>query len=118
MAASNLPLLTGASLFNDTANGSTAVVIKSSSGVIYELELDNTANAAATYTRLYNSTGPTVGTTVPDWIVMVPASTKITLVLPSGVTFGTGISCSSGTSAALATTTAPSSSFVLKVVYV
>ena len=122
MPASNLPLLTGASLFIDTANGSgtslAGTTIKSSSTVVYEIELDNTANAAATYTRLHNATSQTVGTTVPDALHMTPASTKVTLVYPVGVTFGTGLGCSSGTSATLATTTAPSSSFILRVVYV
>ena len=122
MAASNLPILTGATLFNDTANGSgtslAGTTVKSSSTVIYEMELDNTANSAATFVRLYNATSQTVGTTVPDSLLMVPASTKITLVFPGGVTFATGLGCSSGTSATLATTTAPSSSFALKIVYV
>lgn len=122
MAASNIPLLTGITLFNDTANGSgtslAGTTVKSSSAVIYEMELDNTANAAATFTRFYNATSQTVGTTVPDMILMTPASTKITLLFPNGVTFGTGLGCSSGTSATLATTTAPSSNFVLKIAYV
>lgn len=122
MAASNIPILTGAILFSDTANGSgtalAGTTVKASSTVIYEIELDNTANAAATYCRLYNATSQTVGTTVPDSVILAPASTKITLVFTGGVTFGTGLGCSSGTSATLATTTAPSSAFVLKIVYV
>jgi len=120
MAISNIPLLTGATLFSDTVNAATAVGVTSASTLIYEMELDNTANGAATYMRMYNigSGSVTVGTTVPDSIIMVPASTKITMVLPDGVTFGTALTLSSGTSATLATTTAPSSSFAVKIVYV
>jgi hypothetical protein len=118
MATSNIPILTGAKLFTDSANGSTAVAVVAASNVIYELELDNTANGAATFMRLYNTGSVTVGTTVPTSIIMVPASTKITMVLPSGVTFDTALTISSGTSATLATTTAPSSAFAVKIVYV
>jgi len=118
MATSNIPVLTGASLFSDTDNAATAVAVKATSTVVYEMELDNTANAAATYMRMYNTGSVTVGTTVPDWIVMVPASTKITMVLPAGVTFGTALWLSSGTSATLATITAPTSDFAVKIVYV
>jgi hypothetical protein len=118
MAAANIPLLTGASLYTNTSVGSTAAAVSAASSVIYELELDNTANAAATYLRMYNTGTVAVGTTVPDAILMVPASTKITMVLPSGVTFGTALTLSAGTSATLATTTAPSSAFALKIVYV
>lgn len=122
MAFSNIPILASAILFTDTANDSgtalAGTTIKSSSTVIYELELDNTANAAATYIRLYNATSQTVGTTVPDSIIMVPASVSRSIVIPSGLTFATGLGISSGTSAILATTTAPSSAFAVKIVYV
>ncbi len=117
MAASNIPVLTGATLLTD-ASVAAVVVAKASSAVIYELELDNTANAAVTYLRLYNATSATLGSTQYDALVLVPASTKITLVLPGGVTFGTGLCYAAGTSATLATTTAPSSAFAIKIVYV
>jgi len=118
MSSSNIPILTGAQLFISTSVGSTAIAISAASTVIYALELDNTANAAATYLRIYNNSSPTVGTTTADWMQLVPASTKITIVLPSGVTFGTAVSVSAGTSNTLATTTAPSSAFAMKMVYV
>ena len=117
MAASNIPLLTGATLLTD-ASAAAVVVVKASSAVIYELELDNTANAAVTYLRLYNATTATIGSTVFDSLVLVPASTKITVVLPGGVTFGTGLCYAATTSATIATTTAPSSAFAIKIVYV
>lgn len=118
MANSNIPLLASGSLFTGTAIGATYVAVTAASTVVYELELDNTANAAATYLRMYNNAAPTVGTTTADTMILVPASTKITMVLPSGVTFGTALSLSAGTSNTLATTTAPSSSFAVKIVYV
>ena len=122
MAFSNIPILASAILFIDTANGSgtalAGTTIKSGSTVIYEIEMDNTANAATTYLRLYNATSQTVGTTVPDMILLCPASVARTVVIPSGLTFATGLGISSGTSATLATTTAPSSAFIVRAVYV
>lgn len=120
MATSNTAILTNAALFVDTANGSTVVAIKASSAVVYQLELDNTANGAASYFKLFNvaSGSVTLGTTVPDWVVMIPASTSRTLVMPGGVTFGTALSCASTTAGGTAGSTAPSSSFAVKVVYV
>ena len=117
MAVSNIPVLTGATLLTDTA-AAAVVVVKASSAVLYELELDNTANSAATYLRLYNATTATIGTTQYDSLILVPASVKITIVLPGGVTFGTGLCYAAGTSATIATATAPSSSFAIKIVYV
>lgn len=118
MAISNVPNLSGGILFSDTDNIGTAVVVKASSAVIYAMELDNTANSAATFTRFYNTGTVTPGTTVPDTLIMTPASTKITMVFPSGWTFGTALAITSGTSATLATVTAPTSDFAIKIVYV
>ena len=120
MAYSNIPLLTGGSLFQDTANANAAIAVKASSGVLYAAELDNTAVAAASYFKLYNAAagGVTVGTTVPDWVIMVPASTKITLVLPSGITFGTAISAATVTAGGTSGTTSPTGNFAVKLVYV
>lgn len=122
MSFSNIPILASAILFTDTANGSgtalAGTTIKSGSTVIYEVEMDNTANAAFTYMRFYNATSQTVGTTVPDMMLLIPASVSRTVVFPAGLTLATGLGISSGTSATLATTTAPSSGFIVRIVYV
>lgn len=118
MSNSNIPLLASGKLFQSTTIGATAVVVSAASCVLHALELDNTANVAATFVRMHNTGTVTPGTTVPDQILMVPASTKITFIMPGGVTFGTALTITAGISAALATTTAPSSSFAIKIVYV
>lgn len=118
MTTSNLSILSGASLFTDTSNADTAVAVKASSASIYQLELDNTANAAATYMRMYNTTSVTVGTTVPDALYMVPPATKITMTYPEGVVWDTAVTISSGSSSVLGTTTAPVSAFAVRIVYV
>lgn len=118
MAASNIPLLSGSILLTETAAGSTAVVAKASSAVLYELELDNTLNAAASYFKLYNTGSVTVGTTVPDWVIMVPAAGSRTVVVPSGLTFGTALSYAATTAGGTTGSTAPTSNFPIKMIYV
>lgn len=118
MAVTNNVLLTGVALLTDTSATSTAVVAKASSAVLYELELDNTANAAASYFKIYNHGSPTVGTTVPDWVIMVPASTSRSLVIPGGLTFGTAMSYAATTAGGTSGSTSPTSAFDVKLVYV
>ena len=118
MAITNNGLLTGAILLTDTSAAATAVVAKASSAVLYEIELDNTANAAATYLKLFNTGTVTVGTTVPDMVVMVPASVSRTVVVPTGITFATALAYCAVTAGGTAGTTAPSSAFAIKMGYV
>lgn len=120
MAVSNIPVLTGATLQIDTSAANAAVAVKASSAVLYELELDNTANGAASYFKLYNlaAASVVVGTTAPDFIVMVPASVSRTLVIPSGITFGTALSYTGVTAGGTAGSTSPSSALAIKLVYV
>lgn len=118
MAVSNIPLLSGAILVIDTAAVGTAVVAKATSAVLYSLELDNTLNAAASYFKLYNTGSVTVGTTVPDMVIMVPASSSRTLQIPSGIAFSTALSYCGTTAGGTAGSTAPTSNFPIKMVYV
>ena len=120
MAVSNIPVLTAAALHVDSDAANAAVAVKASSAVLYELEMDNTANGAASYLKLWNTAAAsvTVGTTAPDMVIMVPASVSRTLVVPSGLTFGTALSYAAVTTAGTAGTTSPTSDFAIKLVYV
>lgn len=122
MAVSNTSVaaLSSAVLFVDTVSANTATSVKGSSTVIYSIEIDNTANAAASFTKLWNtaSGSVTVGTTAPDAVFIVPASTKITIVFPGGVTFGTAVTEATVTAAGTAGSTSPSSSVIVRIVYV
>ena len=120
MAYSNVPLLSGAILFQDTDNESTAIAIKASSATVYEIEVDNSANAAASYTKLWNVAvgSVTVGTTAPDMILYLAASASKTFVIPAGLVFGTALTVATVTTAGTAGTTNPTSSVIVRVVYV
>ena len=117
MSVSNIPLLTGASLLIETAAGA-AVTAKASSAILYELELDNTLNAAASFFKIFNTASVTLGTTVPDWVIMIPASVSRTMVIPSGVTFGTALTYAATTAGGTSGSTVPTSNFAVKMVYV
>lgn len=118
MAVSNITQLANAILVIDTVVAATPVVAKASSAVLYSLELDNSAVAAATYFKLYNTGTVTVGTTVPDWVIMIPASVSRTITMPTGFTFGTALTYAAVTTGGTAGTVATTGNFALKIVYV
>jgi hypothetical protein len=112
--------LSGSYLFTDTDNAATIVSANGASTVIYSIDVDNTANAAVTYTKLYNvaSGSVTVGTTAPNMVVMVPASTRLCIQIPQGVTFDTAVSVASVTTAGTAGSTGPTSDVIVRMVIV
>jgi hypothetical protein len=110
--------------FNDTAMGSTVDAIKASSAVVFSLLVDNTANGgAASYVKLFNlaSGGVTLGTTVPDEVIYVPAGIKMTHFFYTGAnpgkTFATALSAACVTAGGTAGVTAPVSSVPVTVNY-
>lgn len=122
MAVSKTALadLSSSFLFTDTDNAATITAVSAASTVIYSIDIDNSSNAAATYTKFWNtaSGSVTVGTTAPDMIILAPASTRISIPIPQGVTFGTALSCASVTTAGTAGTTGPTSDVIVRLVYV
>ena len=122
MATTNLSIeqVSGARLFEETDLQGTAIAIKASSGTIYAIEIDNTANAAeAEYVKLWDtaSGSVTVGTTAPTMIIPIAAASKKTIVIPSGLAFGTAITAACVTTAGTAGTTNPTASLICRVVY-
>ena len=119
MAVTNTTITSvGANLFSDTNNANVAVTIKGSSTTVTQWDIDNTANVAQSFCKIYNSAGAiTVGTTVPDEIIMVAASTRIQLVIPTGKIYGTGCQIATTTTAILAGATSPGSAVLIKAVY-
>lgn len=89
-------------LFTDTNLGATADQnIRSGATTLYQVKIDNSANASIVYLQCYDNTSPTVGSTIPNMILPCPASTSKTYVidLSAGYPFVTALS--------LACTTAP-----------
>lgn len=109
----------GAKLFSDTSNANTAVSVVAASATIYQIEIDNTANAAQdNYAKLFNTAGAvTVGTTVPDMVIEVRQGVKRSIVIPDGLAFESGIAVATVTAGGTGGTTSPGSAVVVKIVY-
>lgn len=121
MAVTQLTLADlAASLFSDTAQANAVVAVKSSSAIIYAIEIDNTMNAAqAEFVKIWNvaAGSVTVGTTVPDMIIPIPANVKRTVLIPEGLTLGTAVSIATVTTAGTAGTTSPGSAITVRIAY-
>lgn len=121
MAISNITLgfVSGAKLFQDTNNANAGVAVQASSTTIYEIEIDNTANAAQdNYVKFYNTAGTiTVGTTVPDMVIEVRQGVSRSIVIPSGLAFESGVVVATVTAGGTGGTTSPGSAVIVRVVY-
>ena len=114
-----LGFASGTTIFKDTNNANAPIVVKSSSATVYVLDLDNSANGAASYVKFYNTAGAVVvGTTIPDEVILLPASTIVKLAYVGGKIFGTGLQVATVTAGGTAGNTSPSSAVVVQIVYV
>ena len=121
MAVSNVTLgfVSGAKLFQDTVSANSAVSVQGSSTTIYQIEIDNTANAAEDeYVKFWNTAGAvTVGTTVPDMVIEVRQAVKRSIVIPDGLVYQTGLAVATVTAGGTGGATSPGASVVVKIVY-
>ena len=77
----------------------------------YQLDLDNSANGAITYFRAYNNATPTYGTTDPDVMIMVAASTRQVWNIAQGLPLSAGLSLQAAVDDGPGSGSSPSSSF-------
>jgi len=120
MAVTNLTLTALATyLFKDTSNGNAAVVVKASAGILYAVYVDNSLNAAISYVKLFdNAEAVVVGTTVPDWVLEVPASFKGTILLcVAGAAFAAGLQVATVLTGGTAGVAPPGAAVTVNVVY-
>jgi len=103
----------------DTSSANSGVAVQASSTTIYEIEIDNTANAAEdNYVKFYNTAGAvTVGTTVPDMVIEVRQGVSRTVVIPSGLVYETGVAVATVTTGGTGGTTSPGSAVIVRIVY-
>ena len=92
-----------------TSGGTVAAVDNTTgtSGTLYAVEIDNSANAAICYFKMANTGNATAGTTAAEICLMCPASTKMSYVFPTGIAFSTGFSHWCTVGAAESNTTSP-----------
>ena len=98
--------------------------LDASSGTLYKVEIDNSANTVPVYVKLYDSTSTVnVGgdaTTSPDWVFMCPASVTRVYSSPTGTTYGNGLKAICVTAAGTdlngtAASTAPASNVTYRI---
>jgi hypothetical protein len=94
--------------------------VDSTSGKLHSIVVDNTANAgAASFLKLWDLAvgSVTVGTTVPDYIVKIPAATKSTIIFHDGLAYGTALTVACLTAAGTAGTTGPTSDVIVEIIF-
>lgn len=108
-----------AKMFQETAIGATVLGVDAAAGTLYMIDVDNAANASVEYLKLWDAgTGAvTLGTTAPDWIIRVPASTRVQTLFVASNTFSTALSVACVTTAGTAGVTPPGSSVICRIVY-
>lgn len=95
MAITNSPLTLTSSLKHivDTdSNATSESDILGGAATLYLVYINNSANAAKSYTKFWNNAAPVVGTTAPDMSIPVDAGETLKLAIPAGVSFGTALS--------------------------
>ena len=115
LSVSNQSAPVGAKLLVDTQavaqSNVTAAV-----GKIWTLDLDNSANGAATWIKLADALAAVPGTTVPDLQIKLKAGQRRQVVFPEGWDFDTGLSYWCVTAREVAATTAPAQPVVVRAV--
>jgi len=102
--------LTNRVLYDTAATNTAAVNVTGAPGTLYFFYANN-ASGNTVYLKFYDTAAAvTVGTTVPDYVFQIEASTNRQYILPGGTTFGTGISYCCVREGGTAGTTAPASS--------
>lgn len=80
-------------LVQDTAANATARTnVVGAPCRLFTVDVDNTANLAASYLKVYNDVAPTIGVTRPDLVFMVPASQRLSFAMLEGVMLSNGLS--------------------------
>ena len=92
-----------------TANNTANANFTGSTGTLFMIQIDNTANSAASFVKLVDATSATVGTTAPDIVIKVPASQQRSVLFPKGIAFSSGFTLFCTTAGGTAGTTSPSS---------
>lgn len=114
----NLPSLASA-LFEETAIGATVLGVKTTSATIKYILVDNTANGAASFLKLFDATSGsvTLGTTAPDAIFKIAGSAKVPIPIPDGWVFASALSVACVTTGGTAGVTPPSSNVIVRIAY-
>jgi|TARA_R100000149_G_C5864741_1_gene129757 hypothetical protein len=118
MPASTIDRITalGGKLTTDLSIGNTSQNnVTGAAGTLYMVTVDNTVNTGIVYLKMADalSGGANVE---PNWQFKIPASTKLSFVMPEGSVFSTGLSIWCVQGAVTSDNTPPANSVVLNVI--
>lgn len=111
-------------VYTNTVLANAASAVKASSTLLLYAIFDNSANAAASYVKLYNlaSGSVVVGTTVPDEVFLIPLGVVKTVLFftgaAQGTTYGTALTIACVTVGGTTGTVSPSSPVIATIGYV
>lgn len=105
-------------IHSDTDTENTAQTIEENPLSIHSLDVDNLANATPVYVKLYNTLETViVGTTVPDYVFMIPGTTRLVIECPHGIDFSNAAQVATVTAGGTGGTTSPTSAVILRATY-
>jgi hypothetical protein len=105
-------------IHSDTDSENTAQTIEEGPLTLHSIDADNEDNASPSYVKIYDSDSViVVGTTVPDYVFLIPASTRLVIEIPGGVELQSGAQVATVTAGGTGGTTSPTSSVPLRVTY-
>lgn len=117
MASSKIDTITalGGKLVTDLAlSNSTQNNVTGGAGTLYMITADNTANTSEVYLKLVDANSGGHGVE-PNWQFPLPASTKLSFVIPGGSAFS-ALSIWCTTAAATSNNSGPSSDVVVSII--
>lgn len=122
MAVGNVTLRAplGTAVWSDTAATNALVDVNASGTSIYHVEIDNTANTAVTYVKMFDSaaSGVTLATTEPDIVISCAAGTKEYMTIPTGLSTSSALCyIATSTLSNAATQVAPTTAIGLTISY-
>lgn len=97
------------------ANATPDINATGAAGTIYMIDVDNTANAAASFLKIFDNGTVTVGTTAPGHIYRIPANQRRAMAIPEGLDF-TVLSFAVTTTGGTSGNTDPSSAVIVRMV--
>lgn len=104
---------TGSEYIKDDSVGATAVVVTQNKKLAH-LVVDNSLNSSETFLKIYDSSAPTVGTTDPDIVIQVPASSKLSVSFLDSKPSFTNLAWAALTTPGTGGTTGPTNSVVVE----
>ena len=89
--------------------------VTGAAAVFFGIYIDNTANSAASFVKIYNHASPTVGTTDPNFVFMCPASVTRQYTMAGGTALSAGLSYACTTAGGTAGTGSPGSAVLIRI---